>query len=285
MPRAGIMLAKPLDVKRLESWPLPYIIQPKLNGIRCRAIINGEKVTLLSSQQNEILGVPHIKGQLALMAGTSLPAQVELDGELYLHGMDVDDIKSITRRTVNLHPKHHLMQYHVFDVVNRTDQLIRLSMLKNFKFSGSIRRTSTFYVRDMETVLSLFNSFIQHGYEGIIVRHPHASYVRSRTPNLMKLKPRKTDEYDIIGTKEEISIDGTPKDTLGALICKKDNQIFSVGSGLTDEERRWFWEMRNELASGNYVAVVKYQNLTLHRGVPNCPVVMAVKKKEDRRTR
>ncbi|MCD6262333.1 MAG: hypothetical protein J7J52_04855 [Deltaproteobacteria bacterium] len=278
MARSGIMLAKPFDHKRLESWPQPYVIQPKLNGIRCRAIVNGSHISLMSSQMNEIMGVPHIKSQLAAMSGTSIPSEIELDGELYVHGMDVDDIKSIARRTVNLHPHYYLMQYHVFDVVNGADQLARLGMLKSFSFGEHVRQVRTFFAKDMETVLNLFNSIVGDGYEGIIVRHPYAHYERKRASQLMKLKPHRMDEYTIIDTKEEISIDGIPKNTLGALICKKDNQIFSVGTGMTDEDRRRLWEMRDELASGSYVAVVKYQNLTLRRGVPFFPVVIEVKK-------
>ena len=34
----GIMKASPFEEKRLTKWNPPYIIQPKYDGFRCRAI-------------------------------------------------------------------------------------------------------------------------------------------------------------------------------------------------------------------------------------------------------
>ena len=36
--RTGIMLCYPFEEKRLNKWNPPYIIQPKLDGERCRAV-------------------------------------------------------------------------------------------------------------------------------------------------------------------------------------------------------------------------------------------------------
>lgn len=40
--RTGIMLASPLDEGKLAKWPRPYIVQPKLDGERCRAVFGPE---------------------------------------------------------------------------------------------------------------------------------------------------------------------------------------------------------------------------------------------------
>ena len=40
--REGIMLAYPFDRKRLDKYTSPLIIQPKLNGDRCRAVIDAQ---------------------------------------------------------------------------------------------------------------------------------------------------------------------------------------------------------------------------------------------------
>ena len=92
MSRQGIMLCSPFEESRLKKWRAPYILQPKLDGIRCRAIVEGKgNVKLLSSEENEILSVPHINAQLESLKIDKL----ELDGELYIHGTPFETIESI----------------------------------------------------------------------------------------------------------------------------------------------------------------------------------------------
>ena len=63
--RTGIMLCYPFETKRLEKWGNKFLIQPKLDGDRCRAIFSEYgAVTLYSSEGNIINSVPHIQAQL-----------------------------------------------------------------------------------------------------------------------------------------------------------------------------------------------------------------------------
>ena len=277
--REGIMLASPLDLKRLESWEQQYCyIQPKVDGFRCRALIRNDKpVKLLSSSAKEIISVPHIND--ALEVGCP---QIELDGELYVHGMSFSGIESIASRTVNIHPEYTVMQFHVFDVVNQMSQMERLGLLNaifnTMSFNSSIQLVETKLMMPEEIPLVL-DGFMKQNYEGIIIRHPFALYERKRVKTTFKLKPRKQDEYQIIDCKEEISKDGEPKGTLGAFVCLKDDQIFSVGTGpaLTKDLRQKFWNSREMFISGNYKAVIKYQYLTPGRVVPYAPVLIEVR--------
>jgi len=79
----GIMKCYPFEEKRLAKWQPPYIVQPKYDGVRCRAVpIPGGGYILLSSEENVIYSVPHILDWLNRVQLTT-----ELDGELYCHGM------------------------------------------------------------------------------------------------------------------------------------------------------------------------------------------------------
>src|SRR4030042_2066029 len=97
--RSGIMLAYPLEEKRLLKWQPPFLCQPKLDGERCRVLWHNGHAVMVSSEENVINSCPHILEQL-----DTLPPelQVEYDGELYIHGMAHQDIMSRVSRTINL---------------------------------------------------------------------------------------------------------------------------------------------------------------------------------------
>ncbi|CAK0758957.1 hypothetical protein CCP1ISM_8890001 [Azospirillaceae bacterium] len=115
---------------------------------------------------------------------------------------------------------------------------------------------------------------MEMGYEGIIIRDMDAPYVRRRSTQMMKIKPMSEDIYMIIGTEEEISIHGYPKDALGAFVCVSDGEPFKVGTGLTRNDRQILWKGREKLI-GKWLRV-KYQNLSDKRGVPIIPVALEV---------
>ena len=275
--RNGIMLCYPFEEKRLEKWTAPWIIQPKLDGVRCRAIVCNGFVTLLSSEENVIDQVPHINVALSKL----LPDEnVELDGELYCHGMSFQDIISRTSRSVNYHPDAERIQYHVFDIVDTNSQIDRTSALNKYGFfrdSNIIEIVESSLVRSVEEVMDKYYEYLHNGYEGFILRNIIAGYVRKRSTNILKFKPHQTDYWPIVGTQEEISIHGSPKGTLGAFICNSDGTLFSVGTGLTQDQRVEYWKHREELIGKKLK--VKYQALTQGRRVPRFPVAISVEEK------
>ena len=122
------------------------------------------------------------------------------------------------------------------------------------------------------------NHFIGLGYEGIMLRNSDGSYKRKRSPDLLKWKPQGEDDYKIVGYTEEVSIEGEPKDSLGALTCigdEEDGEPFNVGTGpcLTRDARISLWRDKEQLIGKR--AVVKYQHLTKY-GVPRFPVLLDI---------
>jgi DNA ligase-1 len=193
--------------------------------------------------------------------------------------MKFEEIVSITSRTVNLHEDYTRISYHCFDVVSEEIQIKRLSFINKLKDKSEWIKISPVHIcYSLDEVLKAYDSIIELGYEGIIVRHWQAPYVRKRSTLVMKFKPKKEDEYEIIGTVEEVSIDGVPKDTLGALVCKSgDGNIFNVGTGFTEERRKELWEGRDFIIG--QMAQVKYQHITTGNRVPRFPVFVEIKVK------
>lgn len=275
MSRTNIMLCYPFEESRLAKWEPPYIVQPKLDGIRCRYVRYEGGSLLLSSEENVIFSVPHIKNFL-----DSIPELPELDGELYCHGIAFEDIVSITSREVNIHSGYENIQYHIFDIadetmvqVNRTLTLTSLGL--QYHKNSPIKIVPYYIANTLEDVMRIYDQILNEGYEGIVVRNIGYTYLRKRSTGMMKFKPKKTDIYRVVGYKEEVSIEGVPKGTLGALICVGDEGTqFSVGSGFTQEQRQKYWDIRNILL-GKY-CTVSYQHTTSKKGVPRFPVFVSV---------
>jgi len=256
--RTGIMLAYPFEERRLATWKPPYICQPKLDGERCRAILRNGKALLLSSEENIISSVPLIQKELEAFS-LAVKVPLELDGELYCHGMSFEDVHSIVGRTVNLNPDHFFMELHVFDLVQeQNEQCHRLLELKKLStlFTQRIQLVPSKVSFTLEEVRESFDLFIKNGYEGIVIREFNATYLRRRSTWVMKFKPKKSDIYRIVNFIEG---HGKYAGTIGALICETDGQPFEVGSfSLSDEKRHELWEQRFELK--NFDCKIGYQH-------------------------
>jgi DNA ligase-1 len=275
MSRSGIMLAQPFEEKRLARWNTNSVIcQPKLDGERARAVFDHlGHVTLYSSESNIITSVPHINEQLE---GLKLH-DIEFDGELYVHEHSFEHIHSIVSRKVNEHYNSKIMQYHVFDLVTPDPQLLRIRALYMlFRDTDNIRRVPWLIANNVEEIMDNLHIYKERGYEGIILRHKDAPYVRKRSPYMMKFKPKKNDVYRIVGFQEEISIHGVPKNRLGAFILEGDDGTkFGVGTGFDDSQRAFFWQFREDCI-GKWCEV-QYQSITQKGKVPRFPVFVQVR--------
>lgn len=274
--RSGIMLAYPFNERRLKkNFAIPYLVQPKLNGERCRIIVSNGNVTLLSSEENEITSVPHIKEAVEKLSLHNL----ELDGELYAPDLPLQKIHSIVSRKKSLHEDYGQIQFHCFDLILPNEgQFTRLDMMYNYlapTFIPPLCIVETTPCETLQEIEALLLEYIEEGYEGIVIRDSRAPYKRKRATTMLKWKPRKSDCYQIVGVREEVDQYGVAKGTLGALICMSDDETFSVGSGtlLTRDMRYDLWKAKEKLI-GQY-AVIRYPELT-ERGIPSHPVIVEI---------
>lgn len=276
MARSGIMLAKPFTENALTRMKTPYLIQRKINGERCVAHVSEAGIDLRSSEGNHFATVPHIEEELNRLW---LPAG-KYDGELYIHGWKIGDIHSVVSSVrKQVHADHKKVTFNIFDInIENLPQLDRIQYLNrvlNQQELKYVNRVET-YPTTAEQIPELTKVFLDEGFEGSIIRDPAGMYLEKKTSSMLKIKPREKDEYIIIGSVEEVSIHGEPKNALGAFVCMKDNESFKVGTGriLTRTKRELFWREKDKLVGKTLV--VKYPELTT-RGVPFQPVAYDIK--------
>lgn len=285
-PRKDILLCYPFSESRLfnrgrykSQWSFPILQQPKLNGERCRAVVQQlsddfTRTLLFSSTSELITTVPHINREMSLFP----PG--EYDGELYVHGWTFSEIHSVVSTTKTVHPKMSSMQYHIFDYVDENiSQYERIAKLvecsKANRFKNSIFYVQCYLCDSLDQIMGNFNNFIRDGYEGMIIRHLDAPYIRRRTPYVMKFKPHQTDEYEIVKYNEAVSESGLPLGMVGSFTCKDETgTTFNISASSMDHKLKTIlWAEGHQ---PNSTLFVKYQTKSDVKNAPhfvvNCEV-------------
>ena len=268
--RKGIQLCYPFSEGRLLTWKPPFLVQPKLDGERCRLLVESgsrgyNRVILLSSSEELITSVPHLNE-----AGLRLP-QGEYDGELYVHGWTQSQIHSIVSRTTNISPNYSAVKFHIFDLVTEDPQFLRLHKLSKIPhLVDPFFRVDSKVCYTLQELYTFYDEVIYEGYEGFVVRQVDSLYLRKRSKWLMKFKPKKTDVYPIWDVVEAVSEAGHPLGMVGAFWCRdSEGTPFKVGAGhLTHPQRRVWWKEFLDTGLKNYELEVEYQTFSSKEKVP-----------------
>ena len=278
------MLCYPFEEERLvgtgrKSWnQWPVLVQPKLDGIRCK--VNLESLLMTSSEENPIYSMPHIKESIEKARNIFLKYDItELDGELYSNDMTFEEICSAVLRDEPVEEGKKI-EYHIFDFLTKDNtrsnaaryQVLGLidDALDYFGLKENLVIVPTFWAYGLEDVYEMLDIQIKNGNEGIIVRHPYAYYQEKRVTTMMKFKPKKSDTYKVVGVQQLQDKYHNYKELLGALkLVDPEGNLFNVGTGFTENDRIELWKNRNNLI-GKY-CTISYQNLT-QIGVPRFAV-------------
>lgn len=119
--------------------------------------------------------------------------------------------------------------------------------------------------RAYRAVLRLVEEARSAGQEGIMLNVCNAPYVCKRTKNLLKVKVFQDCDVQIIGFQQ-----GTGKysDTLGTILVDYKGTIVGVGSGLTDEQRKMFWDNQDKYM-GRVITVQYFEETCDAEGKPS----------------
>ena len=211
----------PVITKTKESKKIkfPAYMQPKLDGIRCIAIVKDGKCTLWSRTRKPINSVPHII--------EAIEAQVKndttLDGELYNH-LYKNDFEKIVSAVRKDEPSLEslLVQYHIYDVINDEPMSKRIDTLhETVKVKAPLFPMQTVKVEEGAD-LTYFFLMRKHGYEGAMIRNVDAKYVPKRSMDLQKLKEFQEKEFKIVGIEEG---SGKLQGHVGSFVCVTEEGV------------------------------------------------------------
>lgn len=177
----GFMLAK----RWVGSEDVPLLAQPKLNGIRARATRDG----IVMRGGGAIVALPHISAALARLYCDD--PTLKLDGEIYAHGMALGEISGLARRQAPSRDGRKLA-FHVFDMISdraAVDRVEVVSRLCRMVGDEAVVTVRTSFCRSRADLDQHYADCLSGGFEGQMMRLPHAAYVAGRTNALQKRKP------------------------------------------------------------------------------------------------
>lgn len=242
------------------------------NGVlvhNCRVLtvindVHGKSIEMFSRNGKQFHNFDHIIEEIrAVLQDFPAPYPLVLDGEIM--SASFQDLMKQVHRKDNVNAK---------DAVLNLFDMIPLGNFKNkvYSFSQSVRSemvaawvnyhaealphvtTLGWETVDLDTpegyqrFVELNKAAVEGGYEGLLIKDPDAPYECKRTHAWLKAKPVITVDLKVIDLQE-----GTGKNIgiLGALICEgidsgKHIKV-NVGSGLTDSQRKDFWNNKKDV--------------------------------------
>lgn len=185
------MLAKSYSDKIDVDWDNAYV-QPKLDWMRCLAVIKEWKAFLFSRKAVPITTMSHIVKELE---EASLP-NCTLDWELYVHWKtfqeNMSHIKKEQKGTEEV-------KFNVYDLISSSPFTIRMEWLNIVSKLDSVIKVETHRVCCYEEVEVWHSIFLWAGYEGTMLRQWIKSYKKNwRDDQLLKVKDFKDEAFEII---------------------------------------------------------------------------------------
>lgn len=223
----------------------PVFVQRKYNGVRTVATLDSDTVIMYSRRKLLYPGFNYIKEELKpvfdLYWGEG--RQLYLDGEIYKHGVALQDISGQARRESKLDDARY--DYMVYDCFVANEPTLTYSQRKeildeifeNFELKYATA-VETFPVYSREEIDNLYKVFIEEGFEGAMVRLDEAyrySYNEYHSRVLLKIKPTFDHEFEI--TRWETGEKGKAAEAL-MIVCKtEDGREFPVTPAMEIPDR------------------------------------------------
>ncbi|MFT4587712.1 MAG: DNA ligase-1 [Limisphaerales bacterium] len=166
-----------------------------------------------------------------------LPANIELDGELWMGRGKFEETVSVARRK-NPDERWRRMRYMIFDAPKAKGAFEqRMEFLKGALPADAkhVKQVPQSRCLGAEQLIAERDRIVAAGGEGLMIRKPESDYEPGRSPTLLKVKPYDDAEAKVIGHKPGR---GKFAGKLGSLRVKTaDGREFSVGTGFTDAQR------------------------------------------------
>ncbi len=279
LPETEPMLCDVYDAERhqVDGW----YIEPKLDGMRCLAIIENRKITWLSRSHKPIWNTEVIEEQLLSFGVDNAVFDGELKARTFSETMQI-------LRKQTFHPLRGKVVFTVFDVIPlgfwnakkshsldvRRNTLMRLFDMhrpgKKPKVNLPNVKPISFYVIDKGSNIKLMiKRYVRDGHEGVVMKNPASEYQWGRSKDWLKGKPIYEDDFKIFDVTEG---NGKFAGMAGALWVSnkikfkgKEYDIKAKVSGLTEKDRKDFLKRHKAGKLKNVWVRVEFGDVTKNK--------------------
>ncbi len=260
IPTFDVALAQKFEEKRLKG-KVEVAIEPKLDGIRCFAIVEGDE-SLLYARSGKLISNfdSTIGADLAMLPDGCY------DGEIM--GEDFTSLMRQAYRKENVVTTDTYLS--LFDYIPMNEWKSRETVMtcedryktlctnlngNSGKYIKVVPRTKI--AADYLTIKGYHDQYVTEGYEGAMIKDLEAPYKFGRGPEVMKLKA-----FHDVDLKVERLLEGTGKhsDKLGSVVVVYNGVEVQVGSGFSDDLRDTIWASPDSFI-GRTIEV-RYQEVT-----------------------
>lgn len=253
------MLAKEFTKEeRKVDWKSGWIENPKLDGMRCLAIVKNNKCTIISRRGKVIDTMKHIEDELSQLEDCIL------DGELYTKESFQTNMSYIKKYQEGLSEQISLW---VYDLVSKDEYAERFNkatqLIKDLKNVVGIPH-SVVYSKD--EMLEKFKQHVTEGYEGLMLKNPKGLYKNNgRSSDLLKHKEFIDIQQKII---DVIPMENRPE--FGLFVFDG----FKGTPKMTEDQKREI--LLNKKDYIGMMAEIRFFEYT-DDGIPRFPVVVGVR--------
>lgn len=283
-----VALASKFDPKK-HHLDANWVIERKLDGVRCNVINKDGVIKCYSRQGKEITTLQKLIDELQGI----LPNNTVFDGEICIIDKDGnEDFQSIMKVIKRKDYTIENPMLKVFDCIQLEDfenkkshesYFQRVNRLKSILDCHNLKTVSIVnYETYSPEALERWNKMVKdYNWEGLMFRK-NVEYEGKRTQNLLKYKMFQDAEYKIIDVEEgdaQELIDGIMKKIkcAGALIIEHKGNRVGVGTGLSLEQRKK-WYAHPEDIIGKVCTIKFFEETVDQNGKPSLrfPVLKTV---------
>ena len=285
------MLAKNIAIQDIE---LPVFVSTKLEGVRGEFTPDGLKTRPMKKFNNKNLELFFGK-----VSSYARKYNMYIEGELYKHGLEFNEISSICRRAE--HPDTDTLEFHIFDIympdfidANFGQRSEMIKTLVQDINDQSIKLCYQSLISSHDTIQNMYEIAIDSNYEGLCFKSPFEIYKHGRSTLDQQFSRIKQDNtydgivLDIVERMENL-VESKPNE-LG-MMSKTQNKDLKASTGLaavaiticedfpepvrvvlsknlSDNDRKEIWDNREEYIGKN----LRFYGIpVLGMNQPRCP--------------
>jgi len=272
-------------IDRIITKPNEWIYEEKVDGIRIITIVSNGRIYCYTRNG---LRQEKLEKWLQLQAKwKAVKNETVFDGEVYWKNLRT------THSILSGPSEIHHLEYYLFDIFPysscETVYMVPLKrrkriLLQSFKAIEPLRTlrlikgnklTITNPGKLKDEIFDLVDKFVEHGWEGIVLKHIESPYIHDRTKLWWKVKKF----YSLDLLCKDVVESKTHKEMLGGIVVDACGTDVVVGSGFTNKQRILFWK-HPELIVGKIVEVRYFERLP--SGKFRFPVFVRIREDKDK---